>query len=525
MRWGGAGALAFALAAAGPGWTQPSSPAALLAETKAASGGARWDAARTLGAVGEKTRFGLTGSYSSVEDLRDGRFTRRSDYGLFASAEGLDAAGRWRMDSSGGVHPLDSDEARAVAATEAWLAARGYLFPDRTRVALERLDPVTEDGETFDRVAATPDGGRAATLWIGRTDHRIDRALIELENRTETIGYRDYRRVGGLALPFEIVTENGAELEMGEARIARYSLDGPGAAEALRRPAAAPRDAAIRDGSAVASAPFGLDALSGFPIVEASVNGRGPLLFVLDTGGHDFLTAAAAQALGLPLSGSGFSLGAGAGSTPTRFTKVATLALGAAELTGQPFAVLELDLGPATGPDGRPAPIAGVIGLELFERFTVTLDYAARRLSLSLPGTEPIPGGAPIRFSADMPLARASLDGREGWFALDTGNTGHVILFKAWVEASGLPDWFEVSVDAPGAGVGGAVAFRQGRAGGLSLAGVSRPALPVLLAGDHMGSLSSRGAAGNIGESVLSHYVVIFDYAHEKVRLDAPSTP
>ena len=209
--------------------------------------------------------------------------------------------------------------------------------------------------------------------------------------------------------------------------------------------------------------------------------------------------------------------------TPTHFTTVATLALGAAEMTAQPFKVLALDLGRAAGGDGRAAPIAGVIGLELFERFTVTLDYAARQLSLSLPQAEPIPGGAPIRFSGDMPLVQASIDGRAGWFSLDTGNTGHVILFKAWVEASGLPAWFEVSVDAPGVGVGGALALRQGRAGGLSLAGVSRPALPVLLAGEHMGSLSSRAQAGNIGQSVLSHYAVTFDYAHERVRLDEPA--
>ncbi len=234
---------------------------------------------------------------------------------------------------------------------------------------------------------------------------------------------------------------------------------------------------------------------------------------------------AAAAALGLPLSGAGFSLGAGEGSTPTRFTRVSKLALGAAEMTDQPFVVLELDLGQAVGPDNRPTAISGVIGLELFERFTVTLDYAARRLSLRLPRAEPIAGGAPIRFTSDMPLAEASLDGRSGWFGLDTGNNAGVILFKTWVEAKGLPAWFEVTVDTAGAGVGGPVTFRRGHAGGLTLAGATLPGLPVLLAGDHLGALSSRAEAGNIGESVLSRFVVTFDYAHERVRLDPPPPP
>ena len=521
-----AGVFALLLAAAPASAQQPeASAAALLARLKAATGGERWDRATTVSAAGEKTSFGLKGAYGSAEDLATGRFARRSDYGLLANAEGLDDAGRWRRDNSGGVHPLDSDEARAVAATEAYLARRGYLFPERAGAALTLQDPATEGAETFDRIVVTPQGGRAATLWIRRSDHRLDRAVVALASRIQTVRYRDYRAADGLVLPYEIVTEDGDQQETGDARIARYRLDDPAAAEAQRRPPSRSTDARLAGGAAVASAPFGLDALSGFPIVEARVNGRGPLLFILDTGGHDILTPAAAAALGLPLSGAGFSLGAGEGSTPTRFTRVSKLALGAAEMTDQPFVVLELDLGQAVGPDNRPTAISGVIGLELFERFTVTLDYAARRLSLRLPRAEPIAGGAPIRFTSDMPLAEASLDGRSGWFGLDTGNNAGVILFKTWVEAKGLPAWFEVTVDTAGAGVGGPVTFRRGHAGGLTLAGATLPGLPVLLAGDHLGALSSRAEAGNIGESVLSRFVVTFDYAHERVRLDPPPPP
>lgn len=520
--WLALSVLALLMATAGPASAQTPEPSAaqVLAQVKAASGGARWDSVRVIGAVGEKLSFGLTGAYSSAEDLVAGRFSRGADYGLLANAEGRDGQGRWRMDNSGAVHALDSAEAEAVAVTEAYLAARAYLFPARAKAELALQAPATEGAEVFDRIVATPDGGRAATLWVRRSDHRLDRVTIELENRVATIRYGDYRAVDGLVLPFDIAAENGDQPETGDARIARYALDAAGAADTLRRPSAGPRDAAIRGGAPVASAPFRLDPLSGFPIVEARVNGRGPLLFILDTGGHGALTPAAAALLGLPLSGAGFSLGAGEGSTPTRFTKLARLALGDAEMTGQPFVVLDLDLGQALGSDNRPAPISGIIGLELFERFTVTLDYGAGRLRLRRPGLEPIVGGAPIRFTGDMPLVNASIDGRDGWFALDTGNNTDVILFKPWVDAKGLPSWFEVTVDAAGAGIGGPVAFRQGRAQGLSLAGVARPPLPVLLAGDHTGALSSRAEAGNIGESVLSHYAVTFDYAHERVRLD-----
>jgi hypothetical protein len=514
-------ALCWATASLASAQPAGSSAAALLAQVKTASGGQRWDSVKTISAVGEKTSFGLTGPYRSVEDLAAGRFVRRADYGLFANGEGLDEAGRWRMDNSGRVHPRDSGEARTVAATEAYLAARGYLFPQRAKAALVLEESVVEDGRTFDRIAATPEGGRAVTLWIARSDHRLDRATIALDSRTATIRYRDYRAVDGLRLPFDIATDNG-EGELGETQLARYIVDGGSPAD-THRPAAGPPDAAIVSGAPVAYAPFRRDAQSGLPVVEARINGEGPLLFILDTGGHDSLTSAAAAMLGLPLHGAGFSLGAGEGSTPTRFTRVASVGLGEAEMRHQPFMVLQLDLGQAMDSANRPTAIAGVIGLELFERFTVTLDYAAGRLSLRLPGPDAIAGGAPIRFTSDLPLVEASIDGRNGWFGLDTGNSTDVILYKAWVEANGLPSWFEVTVDSAGNGVGGALMFRKGRAGAISLAGATLPAPPILFAGDHMGSLSSRAEAGNIGESVLSHYVVTFDYAHETVRLDPPS--
>jgi hypothetical protein len=520
--WLGSGVLALGLLAASgaSGEPAPASPTDLLARLRAAEGGAAWDGVLGLTAAGEKTSFGLKGPYRASEDLATGRFVRSADYGLFRNAEGLDAAGRWRMDNSGRIHPLDSDEARAVTVTEAWLAARRYLFPQRANARFEALAPATEDGQVFDRIQAIPAGGRAVTLWIGRSDHLLARATMQLGSHPETLRYRDYRPVEGLILPFEIVTENGDQIETGDARVERYSLN---VSADLRRPGAAPADAAIDAPAGVAYAPFRLDPMSGFPIVEARVDGQGPLLFILDTGGHDILTPAAAKALGLPLSGSGFSLGAGQGSTPTQFTKVAKLELGEARMSDQPFVVLQLDLGQAADAQGQPAPIAGIIGLELFERFTVTLGYAAGRLRLSAPAPQADTSGAPIRFTSDMPLARANVDGRAGWFGLDTGNNTDVILYRAWVAAQGLPAWFEVSADVAGSGVGGPVAFRRGRAGALSLAGVEVKGVPVLLPGENMGGLSSTSEAGNIGESVLSHYQVTFDYAHGRVRLDPPA--
>jgi hypothetical protein len=40
-------------------------------------------------------------------------------------------------------------------------------------------------------------------------------------------------------------------------------------------------------------------------------------------------------------------------------------------------------------------------------------------------------------------------------------------------------------------------------------------AIRIMLASDNAGSLSARSEAGNIGDSILSHFTVTFDYRAE----------
>ncbi len=503
------------------------SAATLLQALKAASGGAKWDAVGGVTAEGEKTSSGLTGRYHSVDDLRSGQFDRGADYGILANAEGLDRAGRWRQDNSGQIHPLDSDEAKTVAVTEAYLARRGYLFDHGDQSALSILPPAVDEKQMFDRVVATPKGGRTVVLWIRRSDHRLDRAVVQLSTVVETIRFRDYRTVEGLAVPFEIQTADGDQSDAGIAKIAAYHFEAAAREEALQRPSSKLVDATIRGGALVTYAPLALDPASGFPIVQASINGKGPFPFILDTGGHDILTPVAAAKLGLPTVGQGFSLGAGAGSTPTKFTRIDRLSLGDAELTASPFVVLQIDLGQAPGLNGKPETIAGIIGLELFERFAVTLDYGAHKVALNPLDGFAVQGKAdvavPIRFTDDLPLIKASLDGRVGSFAVDTGNNTDLIVSDGWAKANGLGEKLSAGGSMTGNSVGGSLEMKKGRAEEFEIGDARLQDLKVLLAGENMGSLSSRSEAGNIGDTVLSRFKVTFDYRREFMFLEQHS--
>lgn len=495
---------------------------AALRQMKAAMGGAQWDVIAVISAEGEKTSFGLTGKFHLVEDLRSGAFEASCDYGIFPNAEGMDRLGRWRQDNSGQVHPLDSREAQEVAVTESYLARHGFFFPERSPATFRRLDPVLEDSRGFDRIVVTPEDGRAVALWIDRSTHVLDRAVLELSLGTKIIHYGNYRVVGTIRLPFKVIVEHRDENETGIARIRSYQISKTPLEHELTRPAVLSDTAMVGEASATITRGY-VDRDTGFFIVPARINGKGPFPFILDTGGHDILTPGAVRELGLPAMGKGFSQGAGAGSTPTEFTKVDRLDIGAATVSRQPFTILHIDLGRTKDGNAPSAPVAGILGLEVFERFAITIDYKNEAVTW-----QPILGslyqgagqGVPIRFTSDMPVVAAALDNHSGWFDLDTGNNVDLIVFRNWKLSSGLATGHEKGTGIDGNGAGGAVAMRVAGTGSLRIANKTLDNLRILIPSAQAGSLSARWEAGNFGNSVLSHFKVTFNYRSELVYLE-----
>jgi len=399
-----------------------------------------------------------------------------------------------------------------VAISDAYLARRGYLFPEQIPAEFRTLHGISSGGRRFDRVEVTPAGGRAITLWIETATHLLERAVVKLSEGDKTIRYSDYRSVQEMMLPFSITSDYRDDLDDGTATISKYQVSTAIAETKVQRPDAQVSDARITNGADETTAKAYLDKSSGFFIVDASIDGKGPYPFILDTGGHDILTPEFFRRHGLIAVGNGFSTGAGTGTTKTQFTKVKTVSVGGATISNQPFLILDIDLGMAMG-DGKPQPIAGILGLELFERFAITIDYRGRKLTLHARSNLSCRGQViPIRFTSDMPLASAALDGRSGMFGIDTGNNGDLIVFRPWAESNHLAAVYEPGKAIDAGSVGGAVEFTKANAKSFQFGGQDLGEIRILLAPRNAGSLSANSEAGNIGNSILSGFTVTFDY-------------
>lgn len=504
----------------------PSDPSglAVLALAREAAGASAWDRVTFLEAHGRIATAGLEGSWHDVEDLRAGRFAMTSDVGVYTVAEGFDGRTRWRQDPSGGVHPLDAPFSRAMAITDAWLARRDWLRvgaprePDAGSAQVGAAEHREEGGRRYDVVTASPRRGQAVALWFDAQTHLLARSVRRMPISTQVVTYADYRPLAGLRLPFRIESGSEGSSQADVVTVAEWTLP----ADARFAPAHAPADTTLAAPTTVALE------IDGSATFEARLNGQ-PFEFILDTGGHDIITPAVAAALGLQPVGAGESGGAGAGTIAQQDVRIETLQIGAATLRDQHFYVIPLQYG--TVERGARPVLAGIIGLELFERLAVRIDYPARTMTLhtfAQAAAERRAGTAvPMSFDDDMPLVRGRIDGEPGLLALDTGNGGSTVVQGVWARRHGLADRLRRGIETVSYGAGGASRNWVGRLATLQIGDDAKRRGDLVLAhragriaDDTAGSFSSITEAANVGTDVLANFVVDVDYAAETIRFD-----
>jgi predicted aspartyl protease len=146
-----------------------------------------------------------------------------------------------------------------------------------------------------------------------------------------------------------------------------------------------------------------IDMESGRPVVEAMVNGRGPLRLLVETGSPvTILTRPAAELVGLAPDG-------GANRRPVRLDSVN---IGQTRLSGFHAVVF----------DRLPGPVDGLLGLNAFADLLLTLDYPAGKLLLSRDALPAADGREVLRASRAGPFWSVELDlsGRRSLAILDT---------------------------------------------------------------------------------------------------------
>jgi hypothetical protein len=498
--------------------------AALFAQVAAATGGAAWNRVGEITASGRLLSSGLRGTAERRDDVREGRYARWSTLPVKGSqAEVYDGQSLWARDISAGVHAYDSWYPRARAVTEAFLTRRGYLNM-RSGAVITCIGFTGSGADRAEMVRVAPRAGIPAVMAIDTGSHLIDSVAIRTPITTDVTTFGDYRQVGGIVLPFSISTASLFEPANGDrVEVTRYTLSPRVRAADFGRPRMK-ENTRMLAGASVTTVPIALEGNQLF--VWASINGRAPMPFILDSGGHAILDGMAAKTLRLRGTGGGVSGGAGAGTIALQYTRVATVRIGNAELLDQPFLVIPYPY--SFYERGRKVPLAGILGLEWFERYATRIDYARKMLTLTPLTSFAYRGrgtAVPIRFQEDMPLAHAAADGSVGDFGVDTGNAGILILYGDFLRRTELLAKYRRGYTVHGGGTGGS---NTGQLETLARFDIGGRAIPKLLADFTQmksGAFSSWTEAGDLGLSVLSRFTPTFDYADQTLYLEALAHP
>jgi PDZ domain len=487
-----------------------------------------WNKVATITTQGKTEDEGFKGTLTQTLDTRTGRYSTFGDYGMYKVADGFDGQFDWSQDWSGASHYLNSGAAQSISVTKAWLRRRGWCEPNTGQTEVMGL-PDNKDGSAVENVwRVTPRNGIDAILRFDRDTGLLRSSEIREQFNVSIQRYDDWKDMGaGVLFPFSQRNgdpdENATE-STSSVTAAKYDAR-QRAASAFTKPDQ-PRDYLILGGAKSATVPYE-DGGRGRIYVSVLIDAEGPFPFEIDTGAHLTLTPESAAKIHLVPVGNIANSGQGPGIDHSGLVRTREIRIGSAIIQNQLVNVLAIS---KIGNDrGARPPRAGILGLELFERFAVQLDRTEKTLTLTpLERFQGVTGGQtiPIRFTDDSPEAVGTFNGISGDFMLDTGDAAPAIIYGYWAQEHGLSATLSQGVQWSGVGVGGEFPVLLSR-GDFTLGPLSLPRQVVSYTGiGKHGDSSTHLLAGIIGESSLYRFNMTYDYGHQVVWIDPePKVP
>jgi hypothetical protein len=259
--------------------------------------------------------------------------------------------------------------------------------------------------------------------------------------------------------------------------------------------------------------------------VDVSVNGKGPYKFILDTGGIATISDEVARKLNLNVTNAGQSSGVGESPVRSGQAHISEIKLGDVTLRDIDVGVLSFD--DASAVFGS-KPVQGIIGLPVFEKAVVVIDYLRRQLTLVPPDKFSMPADpivVPFERRGHIPVVDADIGGIKAKFAIDTGARSALLLYGPFAEKNRLPGKYHATASGiTGWGIGGPVRSLLARVPIFRFGGAEADDIVARLSTQTAGATTATDIGGLIGPGILKQFTVTFDYPHSRMLLVKNST-
>ena len=498
-------------------------PADILAANQTAMGGPAWAGKATLKTSYAYSGQGLTGKTQSLSDLANGAWVDNFSIGPVSGANGFDGSLAWSKDASGTVTLQNGGDGRQLAVNDGYRRANMWWQSDRGGASIVDDGEKSLDGKSFDVLTVTPKDGKPFDAWFDAQSHLLGR-IVEVQSQlTVTTTLTDYRAFEGAETAGKIVSDTGQGAKYLQTQILTEAQFLPRqAASAYAPPKLDVSDFSIAGGGHQTTIPFQL--VNNHVYGDVTVNGRGPMPFIFDTGGLNLLMPDTAKALGLKVEGQMAGAGAGEGVIDMGVTKITSLTIGKATIQEQPFIVTPFYTREIEGIDEN-----GMVGFETFRRFVTRIDYGNQTVTLIDPKSfDPADAGTPIPlvFDGSNPEVDGAFEGIPAKFDIDTGSRSELTLTKPFVEKNALKVKHPHCIDTvDGWGVGGPSTACVTRGAMLTVGSIEVPDVVTSFATQSKGAFSAASYQGNIGSGFLKRYIVTFDYGRSMMYLKPVEHP
>jgi len=175
-------------------------------------------------------------------------------------------------------------------------------------------------------------------------------------------------------------------------------------------------------------------------------------------------------------------------------------------------------------------PVDGILGAPLFEAYVLQIDYPNHVVRLFDPRKYELAGKQDvisIRIRAHESFLTGMVTKADGTsvganLAIDTGADAPLSLNRPFDIRNGLPGQAGIAAT-EGIGLGGNTPDVYGRLKGLKIGKSTFPNIPTFFSLATRGQDTSDKYDGTIGNYLLAHFIVTFDYQHKKMIWQNPA--
>ncbi len=437
----------------------------------------------------------------------------------FSMTQGYDGLTAWQRDQNGQVAELSGFEKKLLL-KNLYIESFSYLLPERRGLPPVYRGVEVQDGKEYHVVGFVPYEGDTIIACYNTVTGRREVTGTHVDNLYTVSELSDFRAVSGIMIPFHSVdTVIGLPISS-ELSVERAAINQPVEMSIFTRPLAQASDFRFPTGKAAIKVPFAY--LNGQIHVPATLNGRKRVRLILDSGasGNVYHRDAVAS-LNLPIAGYLPARGV-SGVDSIALVRMDSIQVGGLTLYNQVAGVLDLQALARTTETRE--IFGGLLGYDFLSRFPVMVDYHDSALTVFNPETFQPPSGGiviPFTLTQQVPTITGSLVGVQGQFVVDLGNAFGLIVHRAFEMEHGLDtllsDFQPMSDNMTG--IGGSIGGQSAYARTFEYGGIKLEAIRVILPEGSTGLTGSLELAGNIGNRILEHFDVLFDYRQSRIVL------